>query len=155
MLNPHYCAVMQLAQLLVVAGLSLGVGFPMLQPTPAMTGDYLYVENERPVVLDGYINAANELQIAHGSQYLVDYDQSLWAEDDDYATITVRIYDFGSYTISASHGAGGTNWSRGTNYAYYTFGDTGSFLPVDVEATNGTQTLKIKVYIKTVPKGSL
>jgi hypothetical protein len=147
---------MQISQLMFIAALSFGVGNPISQPTPAMTGDYLLVQNEDPVELDGYIDATGSLQVAHDTDSLADYDQTLHAEHDTHTTITIRIYDFSTggttWQIDASHGGptGPVDWSRGTNYAYYTFGTTNGELEVDIEATAQGEIPKTqKIFIKT------
>jgi hypothetical protein len=137
---------MQISTFAFVAALSFGAGIPMSQPTPAvtMTEEYLLVENEDPVRLDGYFDAAGALQIRHGSDYLVNYSDSILMEHDTHTTIQVRIYDFraggSTYQVNAKHGgtASPINWSRGTNYAYYTFTNPIPELEIDISAQSGT-----------------
>jgi hypothetical protein len=119
---------------------------------------YLLVSQEDPVVLGGTLDAAGELQVAHGSDSLADYEQEIHAEHDALrvttATIQLRISDFGAWTCDASHpdGAGGsTQWVRGTSYAYADFGEMSDLLEVDVAASNGTTTKSRKIWIKTLP----
>lgn len=119
---------------------------------------YLLVSQEDPVVLDGSIDAAGELQLAHGTDSLADNSQEMHAEhtvlESPTATIEVRITDFGTWTLNAEHpdGLGGsTQWGRESTYAHADFGEMGDLLEVDVTATSGTNTKTRKIWIKTLP----
>lgn len=114
---------------------------------------YLLVSQEDPVILNGSIDAAGELQLTHDTDSLSDHDQEMHAEhsilESPTATIQVRVSDFGTWTINAAHG--GTYWARASTYAYANFGEMGDLLEVDLTATSGTNTKTRKIWIKTLP----
>jgi hypothetical protein len=111
---------------------------------------YLLVSNEDPVRLDGYIDGAGSLQIKHGSDNLVNYDQEIWCSHDSHESIVIKIYDFTvdatTWVMGATHDM--TAWSRATDHCYFEFTEEPSSpLEVTVFATAGTtkeQTIKIK-----------
>lgn len=122
----------------------------------------LIVTGEDPVNLDGSIDGSSALQMKHGSDSLVDYDQTLHAKHSNLpdGTIRIELVDFShlgaSWVVNASHESGGNtvNWSRGSNYAYYDFGAMTDALEVDVSATNNASpptTKTRKIWVKTMP----
>jgi hypothetical protein len=114
----------------------------------------LEVSNENPVVLNGYIDAAGLLQFRHHSGSLADHSQTLHAMHETSTTITVELHDFDGWQIAAQHDR--IPWQRGAACALYTFAaDMTDPVEVRATATNGTQTLKLKIYVKATPKGSL
>lgn len=115
---------------------------------------YLLVSNEDPVDLEGYIDQYGDLQIKHGSDNLVDYDQEIWCEHNTHSSITVRIYDFlvGSTTwqISAEHDR--TEWTRETDHVWFTFTEEpGSPWEVEIVATDGAQAKPRVILTKPKP----
>jgi hypothetical protein len=126
----------------------------------------LTVTNEDPIPLTGTVDGAGALQFAHSSDVLVDYEQTLEAEHDDYnesgGTVRVKLLDFSavgsSWTVTASHNSGAVNWTRNGDHAYYEVPLVTGLMEVDVIATNGgspPQTKNRKVWIKTTPTDPL
>jgi len=126
--------------------------------------DPLYLSEVDPINLDASLDASSDLQLAHGSESLDDYDQTLHAEHSDIGTaggvVRLEIPDFSSgsvnWQLDASHnpGGGAVSWSRGTDHAYYDFGATTSELAVDVVATSDEsppQTKTRQIHIKISP----
>jgi hypothetical protein len=115
----------------------------------------LEVQNENPVVLQGYLDATGALQLEHEDGALVDHSQTLHAIHDTATTITIELHDFDSWQLDAVHGTG-TTWARALNHAYCTFAEVMTDpITVTVAATSGTQTRSRNIYVKTKPKGSL
>ncbi len=121
---------------------------------------YLDVQNEATVVLDGYLDGAGRLQISHSSGNLIDNSDALQAADPG-ATIRIKLMDFsdGSTTweLNASHGAAGPiNWSRASDHAYYDFSEyMSNFLDVTITASDGSANKEKVIDIKTKPESSL
>jgi hypothetical protein len=125
----------------------------------------LLVQEEDPVELDGSIDATGNLQMAHGTDSLADYEQTLHAEHEDLNdpsnTIRIKLNDFSyggdNWEITATHGFGPVNWSRGTDHAYYDFGPMSSELDVTITATSDAEPPANKqriIKIKTKPTDS-
>ena len=126
--------------------------------------DPLFLSEVDPINLDGSLDANSDLQLAHGSDSLADYDQTLHAEHSDIGTaggvVRVKVIDFSNGTtnwqLDASHdpGSGTVSWTRGTDHAYYDFGATTSELAIDVVATSDDsppQTKTRQIHIKISP----
>ncbi len=117
----------------------------------------LEVSNENPVVLNGYIDAAGQLQFQHSSGSLADHSQTLHAVHETADSITIELRDFGGWLISAEDEE--QRWERGEGCAKRTF--TGEMTdPLEVKVTGtgtgtATQPTKRKIYLKVQPKGSL
>lgn len=132
-----------------------------LMPTP------LIVVDEDPVLLDGFIDSANALQLTHVRGDLDDHNDTLDAEHADLNTpsgsIEIRLADFthggSSWQLTASHINGtSVSWSRSTDHAHHSFGVLTDLLEVDVVATSNAsppQTKTCKIWIKTRPKDGL
>lgn len=125
----------------------------------------LLVSEEDPVPLDGSVDAANDLQMKHGTDSLSDYDQRLEAKHTDLnlptGIVRIKLNDFshGGYTweTSATHNAGSVAWSRSSGHAYYDFGPMTSELDVTVVATSNATPPTTKqrvVKLKTKPADS-
>lgn len=122
---------------------------------------YLLVQNESVVDLTGSLDATGNLQLAHSTGALQDYEDALQAEDDG-SSIRVKLLDFSSggssWTISASHpgAAGPIAWSRGSTFAYYDFTEfMSNFVEVTVTATSGANSKQKIIDVKSKPEGSL
>jgi len=120
---------------------------------------YLLVSEEDPLVLDGSIDAASELQMKHDSDSLDDYEQTLHAEhsdlDESTGIIRIKLKDFShggdTWTVNATHDSGNVSWSRGSDHAYYDFGPMSSELDVDITANTTSQSKQRVAKIKTKP----
>lgn len=126
----------------------------------------LTITNQDPVNLDVTPDAADSLQVVHGSNNLANYDQTMVAEHDDYnetgGLVRVKLLDFSSggntWQITASHDSGSTSWTRNGNHAYYDFALVTGTLEVDVVATSDAsppQTRSRKIWVKTKPTDPL
>ena len=117
-----------------------------------------------PINLDGSLDAAGALQLAHSSSSLANYDQTLHAEHSDIGSpsgvVRVKVIDFTASSVSwqldAVHTdpAGTNNWTRVSGHSYYDFGATTSELEVDVTATSDespAQTKTRRILIKVSP----
>jgi len=126
--------------------------------------DPLYVREEDPVILNGTIDGAGGLQMLHGSDSLVDYDQKLYAEHSDLGVptgiIRIKLMDFSAgghgWQITAVHdpGSGSVTWSRSSDHAYYDFGPMTSELAVDITATSNASppdSNSRTIHVKTTP----
>jgi hypothetical protein len=120
--------------------------------------DFLLVTAQDPVNLNATIDGSGALQISHSSDCLVDYSQTLHAAHDDLnqptGLVMIKIFDFSSggatWQMSAVHGS--TNWSRGTDYAYFEFGPMSSPLTINITATApGVPAKTRQISIKTKP----
>jgi hypothetical protein len=124
--------------------------------------DPLLISEEDPIDFTGTLDATEALQLLHGSDNLVNYDQTVHAEHSDLneptGIVRVRIFDFTigttSWTMTVVHnpGTGTITWSRGTDHAYYDFGPMTAEQNVDVTASNGgsppvtkQRTIKLKL----------
>jgi hypothetical protein len=106
----------------------------------------LFINEEDPVDFNGTLDTVDALQLLHGSDSLVDYDQAAHAEHSDLIQSTgivrARICDFTdgttSWTMTVVHnpGSGTITWSRGTGHAYYDFGPMTAEQNVDVTASS-------------------
>lgn len=125
----------------------------------------LLVNEEDPVSLDGSVDAANQLQMKHGTDSLSDYDQRLEAMHTDLnlptGIVRIKLIDFshGGYVwqMTATHNSGAVNWSRGSGHAYCDFGPMTSELDVDIKATSNATPPATKqrvAKIKTKPADS-
>jgi hypothetical protein len=130
----------------------------------ALMPSSLVVTGEDPVALDGSIDSSNALQMKHGQDSLVDYNQTLHAKHADLRssseTIQIKLVDFqhggASWQVTASHDDGGTPvvWTRTSGHAYSDFGAMTDLLEVDVTATSNAappQTKTRKMWFKTTP----
>ena len=113
---------------------------------------YLDIQDENPVVLRGYLDAAGAFQLTHEHGTLAEPSQSLQAAHATATSITIELHDFDGWQLSAGHEQ---SWPRGTDYAYYAFTAMSEPLEVTVTASNGAQAQTRNIYIKTKPKGSL
>jgi hypothetical protein len=122
----------------------------------------LIVTGEHPVVLDGMLDSSSTLQLAHGSDVLSDYGQTLHAKHSNLPSGTLRfeLKDFSvsstHWTITASHESNGNtvSWSRGSDRAYADFGVMTDPLEVEVTATSDAsppQTKTRRVFLKSTP----
>jgi hypothetical protein len=125
----------------------------------------LTVTNEDPINLAACLDAAGDLQLAHDSDSLGDYGQTLVAEHDDYntsgETVRIKLFDFqtgDSWELSASHDSGTSTWSRGSDHSYFDFGLVTGLVEVDVVATSDASppaTKTRKIWVKTKPTNPL
>jgi hypothetical protein len=125
--------------------------------------DPLYVREVDPLVLDGTVDSAGALQMEHGSDSLVDYNQRLHAShsdlDESTGVIRFKLMDFNigdNWQITATHdpGTGSVSWSRETDHAFYDFGPLSTELAIHITATSDTsppQTKQRTINIKTSP----
>lgn len=118
----------------------------------------LTVTNEDPLDLTAGLDAAGDMQLAHDSDSLADYEQTLEIAHDDYnesgGVVRVKVLDFQSggtsWALAASHG--GTSWTRNGSHVYFDLPLVTGLVEVDLMATsNGTppQTKTRKIWIKT------
>lgn len=126
----------------------------------------LTITNEDPLDLEGTIDASDDLQLVHDSDNLVNYDQTMVAEHDDYngtsGVVRVKLLDFAngadSWELTASHDGGSTNWTRNGTHAYYDFALVTGSVEVDVVGTSDEsppQTRTRKIWVKTKPTDPL
>jgi hypothetical protein len=121
----------------------------------------LLITNTTPISLTHTIDGAGALHGHHGSNDLVNYDDSLIAEKDGLPTNPVRLelHDFsdasGSWTLTASHSNSGqtVTWTRdsGASYCHHEFTETGGELGVDTVATNSGQTKTKRIFVQVKP----
>jgi len=128
----------------------------------------LVVVDEHPLVLTGTIDVNNALQLIHAPDSLSNNNQTLHTyhvnlNNPPNSTIQVRLMDFSQggvgWQITASHTIGTTmSWTRGTDYAYYSFSAMVDLLEVDVVATSNASppvTKQRKIWLKAMPKDAM
>ena len=113
----------------------------------------LAVSGMATVDLTSNFDSAGSLQLAHSTNSLVDYDDSVIAEYGTAGNVTFRIMDPAGWTVVATHER--TTWSRGTDHAFHQFVPTTDFIEVEVTATSGSNSKSKLINVKTRPDGSL
>ncbi|PRQ07829.1 hypothetical protein [Enhygromyxa salina] len=118
----------------------------------------LELQDVTSVILEAYLDTANQVRLRHGTHELSDHNEQLVARSDADA-ITFEIAGLAGWQLSVTHmdAEGETvSWAAGARGVDCEISEaTTDPLEVTVTAQNAAETKKKKVYIEAKPKGAL